>query len=92
MSVFLGVTADDSEGTPQYIRVLGFNSAGREILARAKNKARLPIVMRTADVGVLGERARRIFSLECAGSDIRALCLPEAAPCGAEQTDSIVIV
>lgn len=92
MSAFLGVTALDAQGTPPYIRVLGFNSAGKQLLAAAKKSAGLPIVTRRSDIDALGEKARRIYALECTASDIRALCLQRAAKCGTLQSSEAVIL
>jgi predicted nucleotidyltransferase len=53
-SILIGLSADDfrqfnSYGGPQYIRVLGFNKKGRDLLSAAKAKATLPIIVKTAD-------------------------------------------
>ncbi len=91
MNAFLGVTAEDCEGEPPYIRVLGFTQRGREILKTMKESATLPVVMRAADVSKLDERAKRIFSLEATAADIFALALPNPLPCGTEYTNEIII-
>ncbi|MBQ2775305.1 MAG: nucleotidyltransferase family protein [Clostridia bacterium] len=91
MNTFLGVTSKDCEGEPPYIRVLGFTPTGRELLKTMKDSASLPIVMRAADVSKLGERAKRIFSLEAAVADIFALALPKPLPCGMEYTGEIIM-
>ncbi len=85
MSLMLGVEKNDSEGIPPYIRVLGMNERGREIL-RCADKASLPVVMRMSDIKALDERAKKIFNFECCAADIRALCTPVVGPCGSEQT------
>lgn len=90
LSSFLGVTAADASGSPPYIRVLGFNEKGRELLRTARETAALPVVMRASDIDGLGDRAKRIFDRECVSTDIYALSLPEPLPCGAEKTANVV--
>ncbi len=46
-SVILGFKKEEKE--PEYIRVLGMNCLGREILREMKEKSCLPIVVKTAD-------------------------------------------
>ncbi len=40
---YLGITREDMKA-PQYIRILDFNERGREVLNKAKQEARLPLV------------------------------------------------
>lgn len=49
-ALLLGIEASDCEGIPPYIRVLGFNAIGREKLRAMRSTAKLPIVMRAADI------------------------------------------
>lgn len=90
LSALLGVTAQDAAGTPPYIRILGMNERGREILKNAKPT--LPIITRYADVSGLDERGRRIFELECRAWDIFALTTPEVQPCGADMTAKMIVL
>lgn len=85
LSAYLGINSDYSRLTPPYIRVLGFNTRGREILSAAKHTASLPIVSRKADIEQLDDFSRRVFALECLASDLYALCLPKPGACGSEQ-------
>ncbi len=88
----LGLQKSDCVGIPPYIRVLGFNAIGREKLRNMRSTAKLPIVMRAADVKKLGERAQRISQIEERAADIFSLALPTPNPCGAEYTDEIAVV
>ena len=92
MSAFLGLTQKDGEGVPPYIRVLGFNEKGREILRQAKYTARRPILLRPSQLRGLSPRANRIFSLECRATDLFCLSLPKLLPCGLDCTREIVRV
>lgn len=87
---FLNITREMSRGTPPYIRVLGFNERGRNILKKAKDSARLPILLKYSDLHRRSARARETFALECRATDQYALLLPRVAPCGLEMTREIV--
>lgn len=91
-ALLLGLQKSDCVGIPPYIRVLGFNAIGREKLRNMRSTAKLPIVMRAADVKKLGERAQRISQIEERAADIFSLALPTPNPCGAEYTDEIAVV
>lgn len=88
---FLGIKAQDVKEVPPYIRVLAFNEAGKTVLREARKKATLPIVLKTADIRQLDERAQRVFASECAATDIFALSVPTPLPCGIEQTANVII-
>lgn len=81
LSLFLGVTAQDSVGIPPYIRILACNEKGKEILNSARPA--LPVVGRASQLKELDGRAGEIFSLECKADDIYALSFAPARECGA---------
>ena len=88
-SALLGVRVEDCAGLPPYIRVLGMNARGREILNAASPS--LPILTRTAQLKDLDERCNRIFDLECTATDLHALCMPHPYPCGRDHTEKLII-
>lgn len=92
LSAFLGVTAERSEGIPPYIRVLGLNRSGAEILRRAKSVKKLPIISHSSDILSLDNRAKNMLELESRTTDLYALCMPKAAPCGLDRTAGIITV
>ena len=79
---FLGIKKDDFFTAAPYIRVLGANTRGWEILTTAKRTATLPLVCRTREIMRLGEAAKRILALESLSADLYALGMPEPLPCG----------
>ena len=85
----IGLTAIDTTGLPPYIRVLGMNERGREILSAAAPT--LPILTRTAQVSELDERAQHIFALECTATDLHALAMENPLPCGTDHTTKFII-
>lgn len=86
---FLGVHRADTESIP-YLRVLGFSERGKALLRRARETAKLPIVMRASDAEYLSASARHSFMLECRSTDIYNLTLPEIRPSGTEMTENVV--
>ncbi len=50
LRALLHITESDSSIPPQYIRVLGFNEKGKEILREMRKTAKLPIVMKAQDI------------------------------------------
>ncbi|HEX2986366.1 MAG TPA: nucleotidyltransferase family protein [Caproiciproducens sp.] len=92
LSAFLGLTSDMCEGVPPYIRVIGLNSRGAEILRLAKQKNKIPVISHASDVFALDNRARNVFELESRATDLYALCLPKAAECGLDRTTGIISV
>ena len=85
LNCFLTVTAEDLKIEAPYIRVMGFNEKGAQILREAKKCASLPVITKAADIASLGYNAQRIFSLECTAGDIYALCMGDGLSCGAEK-------
>jgi predicted nucleotidyltransferase len=86
---FLGLKAGIEKQQPPYIRVLGTNERGMEVLRAAKD-TRIPLVSRSSRFDTLGDDARRVFELECRAADLYALALPKPLPCGSEFTFKVV--
>lgn len=92
LCALLGITEERTNIPVPYIRVLGFNEKGAEVLKQAKNTATLPIVSKSSDFKYLDENARKIFELECRARDIFSLCLPVPQVCGKEMTDKLIVL
>ncbi|MGN1316715.1 MAG: nucleotidyltransferase family protein [Acutalibacteraceae bacterium] len=88
----LGIKKEDVLTKVPYIRVLGFNEKGAQLLKTAKETASLPIITKSSETDVLGDDAKRVFALECFARDVFSLALPKADFCGKEMTDKIVII
>ena len=87
LSAFLGLT-DDLPATPPYLRVLGMNERGAEILRTAKPA--LPYVTRPADVKKLSIDAQRIFALEARADDLYGFCTKHRRPAGLDYTEKLI--
>ena len=83
---FLGLTRADRPDAPPYLRVLGFNARGQELLKAMKGRAALPVLTKPAHAGRLEEPGRRLFALEARCTDLYDLCLPEVPVPGREWT------
>ena len=69
---YLGLTADLIPETPSYLRVLGFNRTGQEILKAMKQSASLPLITKPAHARELPQPGRALFELE---STMNACCI-----------------
>lgn len=85
----LRITPEMVQQTPPYLRVLGMNARGQEILSAASPA--LPLITRFSQIQELSAKAQAVYAAECRSSDIYALMLPVPAPCGGEQRYHILI-
>ena len=90
MSSLLGINKQLVNLKPQYVRVLGFNSKGLEILKLAKDKSKIPIVTKASDMKSLNKDANLVFRGEMLAGDIYNLTLPKVFPCSYEATRKII--
>ncbi len=86
MSAFLGLTDEFGIKPPPYIRVLGFNSRGREVLAKMKHTATLPVSDSLAYLRRIDDRCAEFANLEARSTDLYTLGLPSIRPCGFDFT------
>lgn len=86
LSAALGITNEDSVLLPQYLRVLGANQRGFEILRHCKDTASLPIIQKAADANSLTGAAKHQWELDNAAADFYALGMPVPVACGYEYT------
>ena len=91
LCALLGIKKEDVNRPVPYVRVLGFNENGREILKIARDTANLPVVMKYSDVKNLDENAQEIFRIESDATDLFKLISDEILPCGTEKTENIII-
>ena len=74
-----------------YIRVLGMNERGKEILREMKQKATKPVILRYSDFQSADGFARKVFATESRASDLYSLAFKEPSPCGTEMTNTLYI-
>ena len=75
LAILIGITKEDMDQLPPYGRILAFNERGREILAKAKDKANIPFASSIAKLSQLSDVAERFAELEIRASDIYGLAL-----------------
>ena len=90
ISVFLGIHRDLFSHLPPYLRVLGFNQKGTEILKTARQTASLPIIMRGGDFKKETSEVLAIARLGSQADDLFALSSPEIQPCGSFFTGGVM--
>ena len=83
----LGLRESDRPSGPPYIRVLGANARGREVLREMKAKAALPVVTKPAH-----GKGLPLLELEARCTDFYQLCRREPGPCGLEWTTNPVML
>ncbi len=86
-AALLGMPKESVFPQPLYIRVLGMNDRGREILAAAKPT--LPILTRAAQISTLSANAQTMIALEERATNLHALTLPVPLPCGTDWTNKL---
>ena len=89
---WLGLTATDVPEKPPYLRVLGCNKRGRELLRAMKRTARVPVLTKPAHARGLDGEGRRLFELEARCTDLYDLCLDPVPAPGREWTTGPVIL
>lgn len=90
VAAFLGLSSSLSACSVPYLRVLGLNERGQEILRLARTTAKIPILLRAADRLLLSEEGKAVFRSECRATDLYMLSLPRVGPCGFDLTASPV--
>lgn len=75
---YLGLPPAPPEAPP-YLRLLAANRRGRDLLARMRKTAALPVLTKPAAVCRMPPEARRLFELEARASRLYALAYPDPA-------------
>ena len=74
---WLRISPEDVPAQVPYLRVLAANEKGRELLARMKKTATLPVLTKPNHIRRLDEDAQALFSLEARAADLYALAYPD---------------
>lgn len=90
LCAFLGIDKETSREKPAYIRVLGMNKRGKEILSEAK--CALPIDTSLKALSKTSSEARRQAEFEARITDLYSLAFPDPLPCGVDFTSKPVII
>lgn len=90
LSAFLGFDNEFFMKPVPYVRVLGFNSTGEQILKANAKKSPVPIVSTVAEIKKLNLSAQKVFECENRATDLFSISLPQVLPCGLEYTSKII--
>ena len=69
MCAALGISADLTNGTPPYMRVLAANEKGRAHL-RTLESSEIPVLIRPSDVKTFGAGAEKVFARGACANDL----------------------
>lgn len=89
---YLGIYKEDLTEAPPYIRVLGFNNKGRELLSQMKKSASLPVIMRYNDIVKLSGQCKNVFHRESRSVDMYNTLFDSIRPCGENMTHNPIIL
>lgn len=79
MCAYLGITSKDTFQSPRYIKVLAANERGCELIRRAKNVSKLPIITKPASALHAGGYVSSAFIREAKFTDMYVLARPKSA-------------
>ena len=93
ISSILGITYNYPTTPPQYIRILGFNNKGAEILKVMKKTAKVPIITKITNLPQeLSEHGKKMLEIEIKSSDIYYTFTNKVQPCGIEYKSGVVVI
>lgn len=86
LSAFLKSKADEFPSSVPYIRILGCNAIGADVLKDARTNSKLPVIMRSTAL-----KGDKTFEFEARASDIYTLSQAVPDPCGSEFTNGVIV-
>lgn len=86
LSAFLKLKACDIPESVPYIRILGCNETGSNILQSVRSTSKIPIIMRSSSL-----KDNSLFINESTATDIYSLALASPLACNEEYTNGIII-
>ena len=87
----LGLREQDRPAAPPYIRVLGFNRRGRDVLRKMNGTAMIPFSVKPAHIPRFSPETQALFTLEERFTDLYSLCFPTPWPGGLEWTTNPIV-
>lgn len=91
MAGYLGLSRELGTMPVPYVRVLGLNQTGAQILRRCRRTAAVPVSHRLALLARQGELCRRFSEMESRASDLYGLLSPRIASGGTDYTHPVVV-
>lgn len=90
LSAVLGLDNPLFMQKPPYIRVLGFNKTGEQVLKENIKKSPIPIVLRAKEIENLSLSANNLFKTEVLATDLYMLSLNKPLECGYEYKANLI--
>ncbi len=90
LSAFLGFDNSFFMQKPEYVRVLGFNKIGEEIIRACRKNSKIPIVLKATEINNLSPMAQKMFQLENRATDLYMLSLKKPQECGLEYKANLI--
>jgi len=90
LAAFLGLRKQDMPDLPPYLRVLGFNSRGQELMTAAKQRNTLPLSHSLSRLEELGGACAATARLEAQATDLYGLMTPVPLPCGEDYRSKVI--
>ena len=90
LSAVLGLDNSLFMQKPPYIRVLGFNKTGEQVLKENIKKSPIPIVLRAKEIENLSLSANNLFKTEVLATDLYMLSLNKPLECGYEYKANLI--
>lgn len=90
LSCYLGISKNDLKNPPAYVRILGMNNRGKEILGNCK--CELPIDTSLMNLLKSGDIAKKQAVLEEQAGNLYALACDKKMPCGLDFTTKPIIL
>ncbi len=87
----LDIKKDHQQRPVPYLRILGFNFTGEQLLKKMNTTATLPLIINVASgYKNLDSSAKEIFDIDLRATDIRTVFEKSPTPCGADFTNGII--
>ena len=86
LSAFLGFDDEFFMKPLPYVRILGKNLQGEEIIKSARKNSEIPVVMRVSEFKRLDSNAQKVFETEVRATDLYNLSLKAVQKCQQEYT------
>ncbi len=90
LSAFLGIDNSFFMKKPEYVRVLGFNETGEEIIRQMRKLSETPLILKATEIKGLSVTAQKMFELENKATDLYLLSLKKPAMCGLEYEANLI--
>ena len=90
LAAAVGIRQSHCEGTPPYLRVLGLNERGQQVLRAAKATAKLPVIHKFSMLSRQNGAPRELCLLESHATDLYSLAFQPAGNCSLEYTQPVI--